>query len=211
MRHDFGQGYWEQRWRHAHDPAWANEGTSAPHPYLAPGASGLTPGTALDAGCGSGTEALWLAAHGWRVTAVDISPTALARADGRAAEAGLSDLITWVEADLTVWEPNTLFDLVTTGYTHPAMPHLAFYERVSEWVVPGGALLIVGHVHTPEGTGHGHHPPTEASVTLTDIVANLDSTRWRIDTAEEHSRTRTGPGGRTVPLHDVVVRATRRP
>jgi hypothetical protein len=123
----------------------------------------------------------------------------------------LSGRVRWVEADLTVWDPGMRFDLVTTHYAHPAMPQLAFYDRIAAWVAPGGTLLIVGHLHTSGATGHGHHPPAEASVTLTDITAGLDSTRWEITTAEEHLRTVPGPGGRAIPLHDVVVRATRRP
>ena len=46
--------------------------------------SELTPGTALDAGCGAGAEAIWLAAAGWQVTAADISSQSLARAAERA-------------------------------------------------------------------------------------------------------------------------------
>ena len=42
------------------------------------------PGTALDAGCGEGAEATWLASRGWDVTAADISAEALARAAARA-------------------------------------------------------------------------------------------------------------------------------
>jgi hypothetical protein len=38
----------------------------------------------------------------------------------------------------------------------------------------------------------------------------MDDMEWEIVTAEEHLRTLTGHGGRTVPLHDFVVRATRR-
>jgi hypothetical protein len=38
----------------------------------------------------------------------------------------------------------------------------------------------------------------------------MDGMEWEIVTAEEHLRTLTGHGGRGVPLHDVVVRATRR-
>ena len=72
--------------------------------------------------------------------------------------------MTWVEADLTSWEPERRFDLVTTHYAHPAMPQLAFDERISEWVAPGGTLLIIGHLHDPASTGHGHHPPAEATV-----------------------------------------------
>ena len=59
-------------------------------------------------------------------------------------------------------------------------------------MAPGGTLLIVGHLHT---AGHGHEPPAEASVTLTDITAGLDPSRWEIVTAEEHVRTMTAPDG----------------
>lgn len=76
-------------------------------------------------------------------------------------------------------------------------------------MAPGGTLLIVGHLHTSGAPGHGHHPPAEASVTLTDITAGLDE--WEVTTAEEHARTVTGPRGQAIPLHDVVVRAIRRP
>jgi SAM-dependent methyltransferase len=40
----------------------------------------LTPGRALDVGCGEGADALWLADHGWEVTAVDLSATGVERA-----------------------------------------------------------------------------------------------------------------------------------
>ena len=185
--------------------------TSPAHPYLAREIGALAPGSALDAGCGTGAEAISLAAHGWQVTAVDIASAALARAAERAAESGVSERVRWVEADLTTWAPETRFDLVTTHYAHPAMPQLAFYDRVAGWVAPGGTLLIVGHLHTSEATAPATgtaHPPDEASVTLADITAGLDSGTWEIVTAEEHRRTMPG---REVPLHDVVVRATRRP
>jgi 2-polyprenyl-3-methyl-5-hydroxy-6-metoxy-1,4-benzoquinol methylase len=39
----------------------------------------LRPGTALDLGCGEGGNAVWIAQQGWRVTAVDLSATALDR------------------------------------------------------------------------------------------------------------------------------------
>ncbi len=48
----------------------------------------LPVGTALDLGCGEGSDAPWLATRGWRVTAVDVSATALARAVARAARPG---------------------------------------------------------------------------------------------------------------------------
>ena len=110
------------------------------------------------------------------------------------------------------------FNLVTTHYAHPAMPQLAFYERISDWVAPGGTLLIVGHLHTPDTTGTATatragpgNPPEEASVTAAGITARLDATQWDVVTAEEYARTLTNRAGRTVQLRDVVVRATRRP
>ncbi|MBM0232518.1 class I SAM-dependent methyltransferase [Micromonospora sp. STR1_7] len=210
-QHDFDRDYWERHWQQTHHGHSGAAGAGPPHPYLAGETTGLTPGTALDAGCGTGAEALWLAGHGWQVTAVDIASAALAVAAGRATAGGVSERVRWVEADLTTWDPGTRFDLVTTHYAHPAMPQLAFYDRISTWVAPGGTLLIVGHLHAPGATGHGHHPPAEASVTVADITAGLDPATWEVTTAEEHHRTVTGPGGQENPLHDVVVRATRRP
>ena len=49
----------------------------------------MTPGRALDLGCGEGADAMWLAGHGWRVTAVDVSQTALDRAAADAAARNL--------------------------------------------------------------------------------------------------------------------------
>jgi SAM-dependent methyltransferase len=224
MSHDFDRDYWERRWTQSTGEAAAGMDGSPPNPYLIHESSGLVPGTALDAGCGAGAEAIWLAGQGWQVTAADISADALARAARRAEGSGVGEPVTWIEADLTVWDPGRQFDLVTTHYAHPAMAQLAFYERIAGWVAPGGCLLIVGHRHAdstePEHPEHHQHPehpechkqhpPAEASVTLSDVTAGLDLTAWTINTAAEHVRTLAGPGGQAVSLHDVVLRATRR-
>ncbi|MEU7655861.1 class I SAM-dependent methyltransferase [Micromonospora taraxaci] len=211
MTHSFDKDYWQQHWQQTHGDKAGSMAGNPPNPYLAQETAGLAPGTALDAGCGAGAEAIWLASHGWKLTAADISADALARAADRATAGGQAESIRWVEADLTVWEPGMRFDLVTTHYAHPAMPQLAFYQRISDWVAPGGTLLIVGHLHTGHGHGHGHQHPAEATVTLADITAVLNTADWKIVTAEEHRRPVPRPGGQTVSLHDVVVRATRRP
>lgn len=216
MTQGFDKDYWESHWQRANGHGAGRE--LAPNPYLARETSSLAPGTALDAGCGEGAEAIWLAAQGWQVTAADIATEALSRASSRAKKDGgaTPERVQWVETDLGAWQPGTQFDLVTTHYAHPAMPQLAFYERISDWVAPGGTLLIVGHLRTPGTPGHGHsqeeqdgHPPEEASITAESITAGLDTTTWDIVTAEEHTRTFTNPAGRAVRLHDVVVRATR--
>jgi len=205
----FTKDYWEQHWEESHDGAAAH-GEGAPNPHVVHGTAGLRVGAALDAGCGTGAEAIWLAARGWQVTGADISAAALADAAANAAtKDALAGSLTWVEADLTSWEPGRQYDLVTTSYAHPAMPQLAFYRRIAEWVAPGGTLLIVGHLHHAANEGHSHHPPAEATVTLADITAILDPAVWSIEGAQEATRTLAAPDGRLVTLQDAVVRATR--
>ena len=240
MTHEFDKDYWESHWQQVGSGRDAGDRVEPPaNPHLAVETGDCAPGTALDAGCGEGFEAMWLAARGWQVTAADISAGALARAAERAGTGTASDRVRWVEADLEVWEPEERFDLVTTNYAHPSMPQLAFYERISRWVAPGGTLLVVGHLadgdeHSPghdhvhgddraHGHQHGHEheheheqdhrsglPPARASVTAASVAAVLDASEWEVVTADERARTVTGPSGQEATLHDVVVRAVRR-
>ncbi|NYF98322.1 class I SAM-dependent methyltransferase [Janibacter cremeus] len=227
MTHDFDKEYWDQRWQ---DPGHRESSmrTNPPNPHLVAETGSLTPGSALEAGCGAGAEAIWLAEQGWQVTAVDVAAEALAKASRRAAEHDV-DGIRWVEADLSTWTPEGTFDLVTTHYAHPSIPQLDFYQRLAEWVAPGGTLLLVGHLHRTghDGDGHDHahehghghggdhhahdnHPPAAASVRADDAATRLDPQEWDVVTAAESRRTVTGPGGKDTTLHDVVVRAVRR-
>lgn len=213
--HAFDKDYWERQWRPGVDGEPGSMGRSPASPYLAREVGALAPGTALDAGCGAGAEALWLASRGWQVTAADISAEALALATHRAEaleEPGAAERVQWVEADLAEWEPGVAFDLVTTHYAHPSMPQLEFYERLGSWVAPGGTLLIVGHLHAGDGHGHGdgQDPPAEATVRAAAITDRLDEADWAIVTADEPHRTMTRHDGREVSLNDVVVRAVRR-
>ncbi|MBF4769460.1 class I SAM-dependent methyltransferase [Nocardioides agariphilus] len=215
MDHTFDKNYWDDIWSGERASAMS---TSDPNPHLVGQVGNLKPGSAIDAGCGAGAEAIWLASAGWSVTAVDVSEAALAYGEHRAAEAGAGDRVQWVQADLSTWEPGQRYDLVTTHYAHPAIPQLEFYRRIASWVAPHGTLLIVGHLHhdSTHQHRHGHEseygdqPPAEASSTVRAITALLDPQTWQIVTAEESQRTMTGPGGHETTTHDVVVRATRR-
>lgn len=112
---EFDKSYWDEHWA----PADTGPSELLPvNPYLLVETDALTPGTALESGCGEGTEALWLAERGWQVTGADISTTALARARARGAERGLADRVEWVEADLMRWEHERQWDLVVTHYAH---------------------------------------------------------------------------------------------
>jgi SAM-dependent methyltransferase len=65
---------------------------------LLDGARAPVPGRALDVGCGSGRDAVYLAKRGWQVTAVDSVEKALASARQRAVEEGVE--VQWVTGDV---------------------------------------------------------------------------------------------------------------
>lgn len=206
---EFDKDYWENHW----GPAVSSGVRELPvNPYLATETAHLNPGTALDAGCGTGAEAIWLAEQGWQVTAADISQTALTTAQARAATTNADTPIDWVEADLSRWEPERTWDLVVTSYAHPDTGQLPFYRRIASWVTPGGTLLIIGHLHDhqhSEQQHDGHHGhPENASATVEAITSLFDTPEWQIETADEHTRT-VHPGGTPVQLRDVIVRAQR--
>lgn len=221
--HAFDQGYWDQVW--AGDRA-AAMGETRPSPHLVREVGDLPPRSALDAGCGSGAEAIWLAERGWTVTGADIAAAALDRAAERAAAAGVTERTRWLQVDLSTWEPDEPYDLVTTHYAHPAMPQLDFYDRIAGWVRPSGTLLIVGHLRHDGAEGHEHDhghdrsgsdggghdagsSPASASATAAEIAARLEPAQWRILTSEESRRTVSDHDGHGTILQDVVVRATR--
>jgi trans-aconitate methyltransferase len=220
--HEFDRSYWDEHYAKA-DTAAGHR--LPPNPYLVEEVGNLPVGSALEAGCGEGAEAIWLAQAGWQVTAVDIATEPLARAAGRAEAEGVGDRIEWVRADLGSWQPARTYDLVTTHYAHPAMPQLELYDRLSAWVAPGGTLLVVGHLQSghaghlahgaPDGRAahagsHDDRPPAEASVTAKGITERLEPATWEVVTAVERTRTLDGTGCRHDTLQDVVVRAVRR-
>ena len=72
----------------------------------------LPPGTALDLGCGSGQNSIWLGARGWRVHCVDMAKGAIERAEAAAAKAGID--ATFEKADVTEWRTKDECDLVVS-------------------------------------------------------------------------------------------------
>jgi len=60
------------------------------------------PGSALDIGCGTGTNCLFLARHGWSVTGVDFAGPAIQRARVKAQAAGIDKTrVKFIQADAT--------------------------------------------------------------------------------------------------------------
>ena len=162
---------------------------------------------------GEGADAIWLAARGWRVTAVDISSVALARAAAHAAERGadIADRIEWRHEDLMSWHPaRATFDLVSAQYLHlPPADRAAVFDRLAAAVAPGGTLLIVGHHPSDLQTTVPRPPLPELLYTGDDIAALLVPGDWHIVTNDAPGREATDPDGNVVTIHDTVFRAAR--
>ena len=105
-------------------------------------AEALSPGKALDLGCGTGQNSVWLARRGWTVTGVDVSPSALAGGRSAASAAGVRLVLD--RADITVWRPTSRFDLVVSTYALPerGKGRSRMLEMAVGAVAPGGTLLI---------------------------------------------------------------------
>lgn len=204
---DFDRDAWERRWEQVlreHSVAVAGR---APNLHLLDETVDLRPGVALDAGCGHGAEALWLASSGWQVTAVDFSPTALeyGRSSALAAGAEVAERITWVEGDLGAWTPpSRRFDLVSCLYVHVAGSVGEMVTRLGSGVAPGGTLLLVGHRPVDPATGHATQAAGQVQVSVDEATEALAGDEWEIVVAEERARTAIGSGV------DAVVRAVRR-
>jgi len=91
--------FWEEHYR-GHERVWSGK----PNPVLVDVVGSLPPGKALDLGCGEGGDAVWLAAQGRRVTAADVSTTALYRAAEEAETAGVAHRIDFEQHDLAYYE-----------------------------------------------------------------------------------------------------------
>jgi SAM-dependent methyltransferase len=78
---------------------WDTEQVPSVLRALVEGAEAMPANRAIDIGCGTGTQSVYLASHGWQVTGVDAVDRALARAQGRSRAAGVS--VDWLKGDVT--------------------------------------------------------------------------------------------------------------
>ncbi|MGV0745313.1 class I SAM-dependent methyltransferase [Mycolicibacterium sp. XJ870] len=114
---------------------------------LVEGAS-LAPGAALDLGCGTGDNAVYLAEHGWRVTGVDYVDKPLVKARAKAGDLP----VTFVKADVTQLSSAGIgagFDLIVdSGCLHGMSPddRDGYVREVAAVAAPEARLLIVAFV-----------------------------------------------------------------
>ncbi|HLU45161.1 MAG TPA: class I SAM-dependent methyltransferase [Natronosporangium sp.] len=206
---------WDARYAASPELQWG----TAPNRWLVQEVATLPAGTALDLGAGEGRNAIWLARHGWRVTAVDFSRVGLATGRRLAEEAAQSTgqqlAIEWVVADVRAYQPAPArYDLVLLAYLHlPEAQRPAVMRAAAAGVAPGGILLVIGHDRTNLTEGYGGPPDPSVLFTAEDILADL--AEWRrtgrlqVERAERVDRPVDTAEGLRV-ARDALVRLVRR-
>ncbi len=196
---------WEQRYADS-DRSWSGRVNAT----FAAVAADLEPGRALDVGCGEGADVVWLAAHGWTATGVDVSPTALTRATAAADERGVDATFALAGDAL----PDGPFDLVSASFLHswdPDFPRWEILREAASRVAHGGHLLVVSHAAPPswvDALPEGAPPmlPPDAELALLD----LDPHEWTPLLVELRHRPTTDPQGEPGTHADGVLLLQRR-
>ena len=126
-------------------------------------------GRALDLACGEGRAAVWLAARGWSVTAVDFSGVALQRARRTADRQGAQ--VDWIQADLVDYRPPAgSFELACVLFLHlPMLQEQAVLQEAYWSLAPGGRLVYLGHDRSNVQHGVGG-PRNEALLATPELV-----------------------------------------
>jgi SAM-dependent methyltransferase len=109
------------------------------------GPTAMPPGHALDVGCGSGANVIYLAQQGWQATGVDFSAAAIrkARADAR----GIANA-TFIEGDVTrlshlgISAPINLVIDMGTYHALPDHAKPAYVAELAAVVAPGTPLMM---------------------------------------------------------------------
>lgn len=165
---------WNRRYAGS-DLVWG----AAPNRWIEQECADLPVGRALDLACGEGRNSIWLAARGWRVSAVDFSQVALDRGAELATEAlgpERAGAVTWICADLLTHEPEPGgYDLVVIAYLQlPADARRRIVRAAAAAVAPGGRLVVVAHDSANLGGGVGGPQDPQVLYTADDLLADLD-------------------------------------
>ncbi|MDP4510051.1 class I SAM-dependent methyltransferase [Nonomuraea turcica] len=161
---------------------------------LVEGPSALRPRRALDLGCGTGTDTIYLATHGWEVTAIDMVPKALAAARRNATAAGVAPR--FIEGDVTrlhdlgVGDGYTLLVDFGCFHTLPEDRRPAYVTSVSQAATSRARLLLYGFSRPPKAA------PMRADLTVEEVRQRFSHAGWELLSAERASAEALGIGVR---------------
>jgi len=130
-----------------------------PNVFLASQEARLRPGmSTLCVADGEGRNSVWLARHGLRVTAFDISPVGVEKAKRLARAAGVE--VDYHLADINAWDWDAAqYDLVVVIFIQFLAPpeRAKVFDGIARAIAPGGLLLMQGY--RPEQVEYGTGGP----------------------------------------------------
>ncbi len=195
---------WSERYAEAGDEYYFG---TAPNKFLVAQAPRLLPGrTALAIADGEGRNSVFLAESGLQVTAVEISPVGLHKAQRLAANRHVT--VYFVLADVLQWQAPKPFDVVVAIFVQFVGPaeRAVLFERIRSAVKPGGLLLLQGY--TPQQLEYGTGGPSAMENLYTAELLEREFSGWEILELREHEdelAEGTGHKGRSA-LIDLVAR-----
>lgn len=201
------EAFWENHYQAA-SPSSSGRPSAALTRFVPP----RSPRRALDLGCAKGDDAVWLARQGWRVTAVDVAPTALSYARRNAEAAGVADRITFAKHDLSRSFPPGKFELVSAAFLQSPVdfPRGHVLRHAAAAVADDGLLLITTHGSRPPWSWAD---PDTVFPTAEQVLADLElqMTDWTRVFVGPSVRQATGPGGQTAEVTDILLILEKKP
>jgi SAM-dependent methyltransferase len=139
-------------------------------------AGGLIRGEVLDIGCGFGDNAVFLAQQGYRVTGIEISPTALRTARERAKDAGVA--ITFAVGDATeLTGYHEIFDTIVDSAMYPCLDpdeRVRYAAAAYRAARPGATLLVCCFTEGDSAGPHWRRP----GVTEHSLLETFGGAGW---------------------------------
>lgn len=159
---------------------------TAPNDFLTKVVTRIPRGPVLCLAEGEGRNAVFLAAKGYDVTAVDISSVGLEKAQALAADRGVT--LRTVQADLSefVIEPGAWSGIISIWAHVPPDVRRDLHQRVVEGLAPGGALVL--EAYTPDQIALGTGGPPDARMMMTAAGLRDELRELRIDSVREIRR-----------------------
>lgn len=132
--------------------------------------SGLvTPGRALEIGCGTGTNALWLAQQGFDVLGVDLAPLAIERARKKPAHPRCRfEVLDFLAAKPAGGPFDLIFDRGCWHVFDQAADRARFAARVADLLAPGGKWVSL--IGSTEGAPRDMGPPRRSARDIAEAI-----------------------------------------
>ena len=160
---------WDSSYRRTSLPGW-DVGRPASELTKAVESGAVKPGRALVLGCGTGTNAVYLASKGFKVVGVDVSPSALTFAEKQAAKAKVK--VRWLVADAVAVPDIGPFDFIFDRgcYHHVQKYNAAGFAKTVSRLTHEGSLFLLLAGNANESRHYGP-PRVKQTKIITDFSA----------------------------------------